>query len=156
MNFNTVKKLHSIALLLESLALLLVLLMTIGQKFVKTIIHAPSELRKIDVIPLELLVSVIPALVLFGISYFLIKKNNGINSTTHVISILTVTLVLRILTPYVNTLIVRIYASLRSVAYFSSYGSLVSAINYVVSPIQIVAFALFCLSLGGYYGMEKR
>lgn len=156
MNYNTVKKLHGIALLLESLALLVVLLMTIGQKFVKPILVSSAEVIDIKTIPVDVLISVIPILILFGISFSLMSKNNGRGSTSHVVACLTVALALRILIPYINMLTTRIFATLGGVNYFASYSALGTAINYVISPLEVVAFALFCLSLGGYYGMENK
>ena len=156
MNYNTIKKLHGIALLLESLALLVVLLMTIGQKFVKPILVSSAEVIDIKTIPVDVLISVIPILILFGISFSLMSKNNGRGSTSHVVACLTVALALRILIPYINMLTTRIFATLGGVNYFASYSALGTAINYVISPLEVVAFALFCLSLGGYYGMENK
>lgn len=156
MNYTTVKKLHGIALLLESLALLVVLLMTIGQKFVKPILVSSAEVIDIKTIPVDVLISVIPILILFGISFSLMSKNNGRGSTSHVVACLTVALALRILIPYINMLTTRIFATLGGVNYFASYSALGTAINYVISPLEVVAFALFCLSLGGYYGMENK
>ena len=156
MNYNTVKKLHGIALLLESLALLVVLLMTIGQKFVKPILVSSAEVTDIKTIPVDVLISVIPILILFGISFSLMSKNNGRGSISHVVACLTVALALRILIPYINMLTTRIFATLGGVNYFASYSALGTAINYVISPLEVVAFALFCLSLGGYYGMENK
>ena len=156
MNYTTVKKLHGIALLLESLALLVVLLMTIGQKFVKPILVSSAEVIDIKTIPVDVLISVIPILILFGISFSLMSKNNGRGSTSHVVACLTVALALRILIPYINMLTTRIFATLGGVNYFASYSVLGTAINYVISPLEVVAFALFCLSLGGYYGMENK
>lgn len=156
MNYNTIKKLHGIALLLESLALLVVLLMTIGQKFVKPILVSSAEVIDIKTIPVDVLISVIPILILFGISFSLMSKNNGRGSTSHVVACLTIALALRILIPYINMLTTRIFATLGGVNYFASYSALGTAINYVISPLEVVAFALFCLSLGGYYGMENK
>lgn len=156
MNYTTVKKLHGIALLLESIALLVVLLMTIGQKVVKPLALASSDLNEIITIPVAALISVIPILVLFAISFFLMKKNNGSNSTTHVIVCITVAIVLHVLAPYINSLVLQVFASLRGVNYFASYSALNSVINYAISPLETVAFTLFCLSLGGYYGMERK
>ena len=67
MNYNTVKKLHGIALLLEAIALLIVLLMTVGQKSVKPLALASSDLCEIITIPVSSLLSVIPVLILFAI-----------------------------------------------------------------------------------------
>lgn len=156
MNYTTVKKLHGIALLLESLALLVVLLMTIGQKFVKPILVSSAEVIDIKTIPVDVLISVIPILILFGISFALMSKNNGRGSSSHVVACLTVALALRILIPYINMLTTRIFATLGGVNHFASYSALGTAINYVISPLEVVAFALFCLSLGGYYGMENK
>lgn len=156
MNYTTVKKLHGIALLLKAVSVLLIILMTICQKAVRPMVLDQSNLNDIFTIPVELLVSVIPTLILFGLSYLLMKKNSGTNSTTHVIIFLTVMLAFQVLMPYINTLIVRGYAALHSVNQFAAYTALETAISYVISPIQGVAFALFCLSLGGYYGMESK
>ena len=156
MNYTTVKKLHGVALLLKAVSVLLILVMTICQKAVRPLVLAPSDLNDIFTIPVELLVSVVPTLILFGISYFLIKKNNGRNSTTHVVIFLTIALVFQALMPYINTLILRVYATFHGANQFAAYTALETAINYVISPIQGVSFALFCLSLGGYYGMERK
>lgn len=156
MNYTTVKKLHGIALLLEAIALLITLLMTIGQKFVKPILVSSAEVIDIKTIPVDVLISVIPILILFGISFSLMSKNNGRGSASHVVACLTVALALRILIPYINMLTTRIFATLGGVNYFASYSALGTAINYVISPLEVVAFALFCLSLGGYYGMENK
>ncbi len=156
MNYTTVKKLHGVALLLESLALLLVLLMTIGQKVVRPWALAAPDLNEFFTIPVTALISVIPILVLFAISFFLMKKNNGNNSTTHVIVCITVAIVLHVLAPYINALVLQVFASLRGVNYFSAYSALLSVINYAISPLETVAFTLFCLSLGGYYGIKGK
>ena len=159
MNYNTVKKLHGVALLLEAIALLITLLMTIGQKFVKPVLVSSAEVIDIKTIPVDVLISVIPILILFGISFSLMSKNNGRGSISHVVACLTVALALRILIPYINMLTTRIFATLGGVNYFASYSALGTAINYVISPLEVVAFALFCLSLGGYYvikGQEEQ
>lgn len=156
MNFNTVKKLHGVAFLLKAISVLLIILMTICQKAVRPFVLASSDLNDIFTIPVELLVSVIPTLILFGISYFLMKKNSGSNSTTHVIVCITVAIVLHVLALYINSLVLQVLASLRGVNYFASYSALNSVISYAISPIETVAFTLFCLSLGGYYGMENK
>ena len=154
MNYNTVKKLHVIALILESIALLLVLLMTLGQKFIKPILVYSAEIIDIKTIPVDVLISVVPILILFGISFSLMNKNNGRRSTSHVVACLTVALALRILIPYIGMLTTQIFATLCGANYFASYSALGTAINYVISPLETVAFALFCLSLGGYYGVK--
>lgn len=156
MNYNTVKKLHGIALLLEAIALLIVLLMTMGQKAVKPLALAESNLCDIITIPVGALISVIPILILFAISFFLLKKNSGNNSKTHVIACIIIAIAFHLLTPYINALVLQVLATFQGVNYFASYNALESVISYAVSPFEIVSFTLFCLSLGGYYGMEGK
>lgn len=156
MNYATVKKLHGIAFLLEAIALLITLLMTIGQNFVKPLALPSSDFNEIITIPVSSLISVIPVLILFAISYFLMKKNNGSNSTTHVIVFTTVSIVLHVLTPYIVNLFVQVIAGFQGAGYFASYTALTSVISFATSPLEIVALTLFFLSLGGYYRIENK
>ena len=156
MNYNTVKKLHGIALLLEAVALLIVLLMTMGQKAVKPLALTESDLCDIFTIPVGTLISVIPILILFAISFFLMKKSNGNNSKTHVIACIIIAITFHVLTPYINSLVFQVFATLQGVNYFASYNALEYVISNAVSPFETVSFTLFCLSLGGYYGMEGK
>ena len=156
MNFNTVKKLHGIALLLEAVALLIVLLMTIGQKAVKPLVFVSSDLNEIITVPFAALLSVIPILVLFAISFLLMKKNNGRNSTTHVIVFSIVSIAFHVLTPYISNIFIQVVASLQGASYFASYSALTTVISYAAAPLEMVALTLFFLSLGGYYGTEHK
>ncbi len=156
MNFNTVKKLHGIAFLLEAIALLITLLMTIGQKFVKPLALASSDFNEIIAIPVSSLISVIPDLILFAISFFLMKKSNRSNSTTHVVVFTTVSIVLHVLTPNIANMFIQMVARFQGAGYIASYSALTSVISFATSPLEIVALTLFFLSLGGYYGTERK
>lgn len=156
MNYNTVKKLHGIALFLEGVALLIVLLMTMGQKSVKPLVLASTDVNEIFTVPFSSLVSVIPILVLMAISFLLMKKNNGSNSTTHVIVFSTVSFALHVLTPYITSAYIQVFARLQGANHLASYSALTTVISYATAPLEIVALPLFFLSLGGYYGIEHR
>ncbi|MBR6537410.1 MAG: hypothetical protein IKT67_09445 [Lachnospiraceae bacterium] len=156
MNYSTVKKLHGIALLLEAIALLITLLMTIGQTFVKPLALASSDINEIIAIPVSTLISVIPDLILFAISFFLIKKSNRSNNTTHVVVFTTVSIVLHALTPYIANLFIQVVARFQGAGYIASYSALTSVLSFAISPLEIVALTLFFLSLGGYYGTERK
>lgn len=156
MNYNTVKRLHGAALLLNFISVLLIILMTVFQKAIRPFILTSSNINDLFTIPVDMLISVIPKLLLFGISFFLIKKKNGTGSKTHVITFFTVMLAFQILIPYINTFVLRVYMAFHSINEFEAYSVLETAINYIVSPLQVISFALFFLSLGGYYGMESK
>ena len=155
MNYKTVKNLHSAALILQCVALLLTVLMTIGQKAVEAFIQTPYDLRDINTIPVEVLISVVPLLILYAISFFLMKKGDGSSSKTHTIVCIIVALAIKIITPLISALYVRIFAVTQGANAYSAHVVLVSAIERVLSPLLIIAFALFCLSLGGYCGNRK-
>ena len=155
MNHKTIKTLHGAALILQCVALLLTVLMTIGQKAVETLIKAPYDLRDINTIPFEVLVCVIPMFILFAISFFLMKKNDGSNSKTHTIVCIVLAIAIQIIAPLISALYVQVFALTQGVNAYAAHVVLVSAIERILSPLLLIAFALFCLSLGGYYVSKK-
>lgn len=156
MNQKTVKNLQCVAFFLQLAAVLLTVVMTVGQKVTKAWITPEPKILEQHTIPVDTFIQTILILILYGVGLFIVAKT-GLNSTKEkTIVLLIVSIVIRILLPFANMLFIRIYAISQGEYALASYSSLTTAIDLIISPIQLVAFTLSCLSLGGYYGVEKR
>lgn len=156
MNHKTVKTLQCVAFFLQLATVLLIVVMTIGQRAVKSWGTYESEVLEQHTIPVDTLIQTILILILYGVGLFIVAKT-GLNSTKEkTIVLLIVSIVIRIILPFASMLFTQIYATTQGIYAFTSYTVLSSVISIVISPIQLVAFALSCLSFGGYYGLEKR
>ncbi len=156
MNHKTVKTLQGVAFFLQLAVILLTVVMTIGQKTVKAWSTRESEILELHTVPIDTFIQVILILILYGIGLFIITKTSLCGTKEKTVVLLTVSIVIRIFLPFASMLFNRIYATTQGVYAFASYTALTSTISLVISPIQLVAFTLSCLSLGGYYGVEKR
>lgn len=155
MKYNGVKKLQIIALGLQFFALVLTVFLTVFKSITIKIYGTPHLFENVNVIPIDSFVriSVILLIYLFG---FLVMSLTKINMTKFKSGIFIVFIGLaEILLSYTGILVTRL-VSTYGVDYITAYSSISSVVGIVVTPFTLVALLLFCVSCGGYYGMENK
>jgi len=156
MNYKTVKKLQYSAFFLQIAALLITVLMTVAQKSVKALIINEPDILSIRSVPIDIFIQLILILVLYGATLYVVVKSKRNNTKDKTLVFLIVSIVLRMLIPFADTLFFQAYVSMQGINAISAYTTLTTVIGYVTSPILLVAFTLHCVSLGGYYGIEQQ
>lgn len=156
MSQKAIKKLQFIAFFLQLFTLWITGLMTIFQKTVKAFCGIPSSLYHILNVPVDIFLTLVPMLFLYGISAIFVTKFSHRNTRLQSVLCITATIILKIAAFVTNLLYPRFAAVLLNSSSYTSGTYLTSAINTVISPFQTVAFILFCVSLGAYYGLAPN
>ncbi len=155
MKNTQVKTLQITAIVLQLIALLIVILMTIGQDVVKDIMISPPELKKYFVIPVGTVLRTIVLLVVYIIACVVIGTTKLVNTKVKTITMIAVACVCQIVLHnsdfLINFIVSRMGASL-----LATYSVVDTAAERVASFFMWPAFALFCVSFGGYYGSEMN
>lgn len=156
MKRKSIKTLQIIAILLQALAVGAVSLFTLWQAPVKELFLSDSHIAEIQSIPIASLLTTIPFLLIYIIGMLVMTPEKARNSKVKVVIFMVIAGVLQVLLQYIPNVITALIASLSGASALASYASLESALSLTTNPLKIIAFALFCLSCGGFYGLEEN
>ncbi len=155
MKHNGVKILQIIALGLQFFALVLTFLLTAFKSITVKTYGMPHLFENVKVIPIDSFVRISIFLLIYLCGFFVMSFTK-INMTKFKSGIFIVFICLaEILLSYTGILVTRLISTY-GVDYITAYSSLSSVVGIVVTPFTLVALLLFCVSCGGYYGMENK
>ncbi len=154
MKIKSVKKLAIASLVIQVVILLMIVIITIGQSAAKTAMNSPEEIMDIMVIPYGDLIHSISMLLVFAVGFFIILKTD-VERTGLKAGILLAIACLCSQSTWYQSLITAIIVHTSGAAELAAYATLQSVIGYNTGLLQTVAFAIFCLALGGYVGAGR-
>lgn len=155
MKKGSVKLLQMIAAGLQLAALVITLGMTAVQGTIKKIFTYSDEVVEIVSVPVDILLWTILLLVVY-VAGVLVVLNTAERATKVKAAILVgIACLFQILSQYTGTVASSLIA-MQGVNALASYNMLRTIIVQATTPFIWSAFALFCVSCGGYVGLEKQ
>lgn len=154
MKLKGIKNLQITAIVLQFLTVIMIIGLTACQSAIKPIFTSERSLIEYHSIPYQSLIQAIPMLVLYVVALFVINKTSSQFTKVKSIVLIIIACVLKVLLGY--TFFINAIVALQGTIALASYSTLESAIGMLTGPLTLVAFALYCVSLGGYVGLENR
>lgn len=156
MNTKTVKILSGCALGIQLAALLVTILIVVGQEQVKAWFVSPEEVQGVTSIPFAGIASCLCSVLLYLILLVFAhraEEKKGILRTTGIVLFITVCL-FDLGFDFVSR-IENILIASKGMSEMASLSVLSSAISMVTSPLNVVAFGLFSMAVGAGLCLEK-
>lgn len=154
MKKGSVKLLQMIAVSLQAVALVITLGMTAAQGTIKRLFTYSDEVVEIVSVPADVLLWTILLLVVYVAGMLVVLKTEERATKVKAAILVGIAVVFQILSQYTGTVASSLMA-MEGVNALASYSVLRTIITQVTTPFVWSAFALFCLSCGGYVGLEK-
>ncbi len=154
MKKSSVVKLQTIALSIHMAALMLTLLVMVFQKPLKELTHVPRDLCEVFAVPIDHLLNVGLLLIVYVAAWWIFRNTQPRETVVKATVLLVVTCMLGIILSLSSTYIVRLIA-MEGDTLLASYGALNSMLAKVVTPVQNLAYILFCVACGGYMGCRE-
>lgn len=155
MKKSSVVKLQTIALSIHMAALVLTLLVMGFQNPLKELARVPRDLCEVFAVPIDHLLNVGLLLIVYVAAWWIFRKTQPKETVVKAVVLLVVTCVFGILLSLSSTYIVRLIA-MEGENLLASYGALNSILARVVTPVQNIAYILFCVACGGYMGCREE
>lgn len=155
MKTKTIKIIAGCSAGVQAVAMLLIFFMVINQNAIKTLYSTMDELLEIRSIPVTEIIICLCPLILYLIFFIYISSAGElVKSSKITVAVFfgvgcLIKVVLGVITYLDGFLIMNM-----SVTEISSYQILRSAVSFVCTPFSTVAFALFCLAVGGKIGQK--
>lgn len=155
MKTKTIKIIAGCAAGIQAVTILLIFFMVMNQKAVKTLYSTMDELLEIRSIPVsEIIISLCP--LFFYLIFFIYISSAGElvkRSKIAVAVFFGIGCLMKVIMGNFSILDSILFMGM-NVTEVASYQVLRSAISMVCGPFSIVAFALFCLAVGGEIGQK--
>ncbi len=149
---NNVKIPQIAAVVLESIALLLVFSLIRGQDGIFQLYASSST--GIHVFPLQSIVFVVFRLLLFVTCLLTMLYYKGERRRTVSVIFISVLIICTAVSPYITLLTANITAHADGPEYYAASAALTAAISYCISPFSTIATALYFIACGRY-GISK-
>lgn len=154
MKKGSVKLLQMIAVSLQAVALVIALGMTAVQGTIKTLFTYSEEVVEIVSVPVDVLLWTILLLAVYVAGMLVIYKSEERMTKVKAGILVGIACLFQILSQYTGTVASSLMA-MEGVNALASYSVLRTIITQVTTPFVWSAFALFCVSCGGYAGLEN-
>lgn len=154
MKKGSVKLLQMIAVGLQAVTLVITLGMTVVQGTIKTLFTYSEEVVEIVSVPADFLLWTILLLVVYVAGMLVIYKSEERMTKVKAGILVGIACLFQILSQYTGTVMSSLIA-MQGVNALASYSALKTLIVQATTPFVWSAFALFCVSCGGYVGLEK-
>lgn len=155
MKHNGIKVLQITTIGLQLFALILTIFLTVFKATTIRLFGMPTFFANIKVIPIDSLLNITLILLIYLIGFVVISLTKVNLTKTKSVILIAMLCIFEIVLSYSVRYIVQIVA-MRGSDYLTAYSSMSSAISTVTTPFRLAALILFCVSCGGYYGMESR
>lgn len=149
MKRSSVKKLQAAVLILQTIALVLVMLVTVFQEPLKTVLS--PDLVGLFSVPMGRLLLMISQLMLYTAAYFVFAKTKLKGTRMKAGILIGILYIGQLILSGCDNIIMRIiaYQGAEALANYSTVNSLVAM---AATPIAGIASILFCFTCGGYVG----
>lgn len=155
MKKGSIKLLQMIAVGLQLVVLVITLGMTAAQGVVKKLFAYSEEVVDVFSVPTDALLWTILLLVVY-VAGMLVVLNTEERATKVKAGIFVgIAVVFQMLSQYTGTMMASLIA-MQGVNALASYSAVKTVITQATTPFIWSAFALFCVSCGGYVGLEKQ
>lgn len=155
MKKGSVKLLQMIAVGLQAVTLVITLGMTAVQGTIKTLFTYSEEVVEVVSVPMDALLWTILLLVVYVAGMLVVWKTEEKATKVKAGVLVGIACLFQILSQYTGTVMSSLIA-MQGVNALASYSALKTIIVQATTPFIWSAFALFCLSCGGYVELEKQ
>lgn len=155
MKRKSIWTLQIIVVALQALALIIALGFTAIQPLVKGVFASDSAVKEFFSIPVNCLITMIPMLLIYVLGLLLIGKTSGKSHKTTSAILLGLTIFLKIVSLYSDT-VTNYFVARYGVVALASHTALERGIYLIANPLTWAAFALFCFACGGCFGSEEQ
>lgn len=152
MEIKGIRVLLIVALALELLALLTAMGITAMQSSAKTIMTADMDIINILSVPIGWLSRILLMLTVYGIGLVICGGKNLQFTKVKAVILVVVACMFQIILQYTSFL--SHLVAMQGVNALASYTMVESLISYIANPLHTIAFALFLVACGGYYGLK--
>lgn len=153
MNTKRKKGLLLTAIIVQTMALIGVICLTVMQSSIKELLGAPEEVVQIETIPTGLFMQVLPLLLIYIIGLVVMKYANDGSTKTVAIVFVVLACIFQIVLPLVSNM-VSVGMAQKDVDILASYNMIERGAEFCVTPCSMVAFALFSMGCGRYLGSK--
>ncbi len=155
MKLKGMKALSLSATIIQGVTVLIIIVMTLLQPVLRELNGTNLYRTRENVIPIGLFIQTISFLIVYMIGLVIMMVSKQQRTKQKVIVLLIIAGVLRLFVSY-SALMNGIIIKQMGITTYNSYVVLENSIKTVISPLTTIALMLFCVSCGGYYGMEDK